>query len=636
MVTAYDRDRVLFVQDQTGGVFVYHTGGQLSERTGDYVQVTGVASPGRYSPIIDNPVIQLAEAGPPIKPRPVSLGQLYMGGLDAQWVEVVGVIRTRTILDNRLRLELADPPYRVPVWVPRYQGYESVPLAGSLARIRGVAGTSVNNRGQAEGIQVFANTLADISVLCPAPRDPFSIPHQLIKDLKTYYARHGTLGCVRLKGTVTLCRPSGVLFIEDPTGGLEVRTQRPLEDLSPGTAVEAVGYVGALSEAPRLEDAVVRKLGTNALQRPAPAWSDELFSGHYHDQLVEVEASLLGRAAAPTNCLALALQDGTRFMTAALETPRPQDALVGLEPGCRLRLTGVCCVEPGLGTGPAVSLLLRSPSDIKVLRPAGMSRNAALRALAAITIVAVAGLAAVLWLAYRQRGKTEATLQLQAALQADMRQGEQQLRRSLEERERIGRDLHDDIIQSIYAVGLSLEDSRRAVRQSPERAEARLGTAIDTLNNTIRSVRGFIAGLEPKVLNGREFKTALKSLALTSGEGPTQIHLEVEPAAANLLASSQATQLLHIAKEAISNSLRHAHASSITVSLRPVSAGVRLEVRDDGLGFDPGAVGDAGQGLRNITARAREISAEAQIVSARGQGCRILVTVPLRNPNELD
>lgn len=115
--------------------------------------------------------------------------------------------------------------------------------------------------------------------------------------------------------------------------------------------------------------------------------------------------------------------------------------------------------------------------------------------------------------------------------------------------------MHDDIIQSIYAAGLGLEDCRRVVR-SPEQAEARLVAAIQMLNHTIRGVRGFIAGLEPKVLSGHEFKTALKSLALTSGDGPTQFQFQVDSSGANSLTSTQATQLLHIAKEAMSNSLR--------------------------------------------------------------------------------
>ena len=191
----------------------------------------------------------------------------------------------------------------------------------------------------------------------------------------------------------------------------------------------------------------------------------------------------------------------------------------------------------------------------------------------------------------------------------------------------MGRDLHDDIIQSIYAVGLNLEDCRRVVRHSPDEADAKLTGAIHTLNSAIRSVRGFIAGLEPKVLNGRELKAALKSLALTSDIGTTHIQIEVDSAAAGRLTSVQATHLLQIAKETISNSLRHARASLIKVSVQQVIEGVRLEVQDDGIGFDAGAA-SGGQGLRNLSARVREMGAELRICSSPGKGCSILVTIP--------
>ena len=136
------------------------------------------------------------------------------------------------------------------------------------------------------------------------------------------------------------------------------------------------------------------------------------------------------------------------------------------------------------------------------------------------------------------------------------------------------------------------------------------------------------------MLNGREFKTAVKSLALTNSDDPTQFQLEVDSSAANRLTPAQATQLLHIAKEAMSNSVRHACASTLVVSLLPTSTGLRLEVFDNGAGFNPEALGATGHGLRNMTARAREIGADLQIVSSVGQGCRILVNVPQRDANE--
>jgi signal transduction histidine kinase len=634
VITCYDHLRVLFVQDKTAGIFVYHTGARLPLRPGEYVRVAGVAIPGRFSPVINLPVIEPLETGPAIKPQPVLLPQIQSGNLDAQWVELSGVVREQRIFDNRLLLELVDPPHRIKVWIPNYEGYERLALPGSLVGIRGVAGSCFGDSGQLTEFQVFANTTADITVLRPAPPDPFSTPLRQVRDLKTYAVRNAGSTYVRIRGSVTLTCSPHTVFLQDSTGSAEVSIQSSLSDLTPGTVVEVAGYPGPILEPPLLEDALVRKLNTRTKVQPARIAPEDLALSRHDNELIETEVKFLGLANTSSNSLALAAQGGGRFFTALLAAPDPQGSLALLEPGSRVRLTGVCRSQAAPGVAPAVSLLLRSLADVKLISPPNPARKLGANALAVAAIPTTVGLVAALFFIQYQRRKTERVLLLQAALQSEMRQGEQQLRRSMEERERIGRDLHDDIIQSIYAVGLSLEDCRRSLRQTPEQVETRLAGAIQTLNNSIRSVRGFIAGLEPKVLNGREFKTALKSLVLTSDEGPTQIHFEVDPAAANSLSPTQATQLFHIAKEAISNSLRHARATLVTASLRLITAGIRLEIRDNGVGFDPGAAGKAGQGLRNAGTRAREIAGELQIVSSPGQGCRIIVTVPQRAADE--
>jgi signal transduction histidine kinase len=635
VVTCYDHGRVLFVQDETAGVFVYHTGGRLSLRPGHHVRVSGVANRGRYSPIVVSPVIQPAESGPAIQPRSVSLAQIQFGDLDAQWVETDAVVRSQKIIDGRLLLEIADPPSRVRLWIVDHDGFEQLPLIGSSVRVRGVVGASVRDGGQLEGFQIFANALADVTVLRSHTEDPISIPLRPIGELARRDGRSIMQGPIRVRGAVTLRQPGRAVFIQDDSGGLEVLTKAPLNDMVLGTVVEATGYAGPILEPVRLEDAQLRILATNSVPQVVNLSAEDLFQSRYNSRLVEIKGRFLGRAAT-SNSLALEVQAEGRFLTALLDAPEPNATLTALEPGCTLRLIGVCRFGKDSGNDSTASLLLRSPTDVKVISPPAANRTPALPALVTATILTGAGLVVALWFLQKQHSRADDLRGRQAALELKMHQSEQQLRHSIEERERIGRDLHDDIIQSIYAAGLGLEDCRRVVRQSPEQAEARLGAAIQTLNNTILGVRSFIAGLEPKVLNGREFKTALKSLALTSGDSPTQFQFQVDPTGAGSLTSTQATQLLHIAKEAMSNSLRHAHASSVTVSLQSDGPGVRLEIRDDGVGFDPGTVGSHGQGLRNIAARAREVGAELQIISSPGQGCRTLVTVPQRNSDERD
>ena len=402
----------------------------------------------------------------------------------------------------------------------------------------------------------------------------------------------------------------------------------------PGTLVEVVGYPGPITQPPRLEDALVRKEQAGRAPEPMRRNLEDVIPGHYENQLVAIEASYVGIVTTPSNSVALVAQANDRQLTALLDTRNPPPNLSRLLPGCRIRLTGVYRSKVGPVGNLEVVLLLRSPTDITVLSPPAPVSGSGLPVLGVVAAVVGVGLAVALGFILKQHRRTEHMLELQASLQTEMRQGELQIRRSLEERERIGRDLHDDIIQSIYAAGLGLEDCRRVLRLAPDQAENRLTTSIQTLNDTIRTVRGFIAGLEPKVVTGREFKTALKSLALTSGDAPSQFQFHVASEAANSLTSTEATQLLHIAKEAMSNSLRHSSASGITVSLQAVSGGINLEIRDDGVGFDPGTAGGKGQGLRNMAARVREIGGQLETISAPGQGCRTIVTVPKRNPNE--
>jgi PAS domain S-box-containing protein len=218
-----------------------------------------------------------------------------------------------------------------------------------------------------------------------------------------------------------------------------------------------------------------------------------------------------------------------------------------------------------------------------------------------------------------------------------LRESEQRLRHSLEERVRIGRDLHDGIIQSIYAIGLNLGECQRLLDGNPAQAREDLARSISDLNRVIREVRAFIQGLEPEALKGREFCTALEMLADTVRRtGDLQVVLVVDPLAANCLNASHAADLLQITREAMSNSLKHGRASTIRVGLQKLETTVHLEIRDDGTGFDPLPSQSAGLGLRNMEARARGLGARFQIESGHGQGTRIQVDLPLIAPRESD
>ncbi len=219
----------------------------------------------------------------------------------------------------------------------------------------------------------------------------------------------------------------------------------------------------------------------------------------------------------------------------------------------------------------------------------------------------------------------EQTIQVEGAL----RQSEQRLRRSLDDREKMAQDLHDHVIQSIFAVTLTLERCRRLVSTHANEVVVQLGTTLADLRLVIRDLRGYLVGLEQPISNGREFETALDSLIRSmTGSDQLPFRLEVDPLAADRVTPEQASQLLSVAREALSNSLRHSSARAGTISLRFENGHVRLTVADDGVGFHVPAPQGQGHGLKNLAARAKRLNGRFEVISGPGQGTRILFDVP--------
>jgi PAS domain S-box-containing protein len=215
-------------------------------------------------------------------------------------------------------------------------------------------------------------------------------------------------------------------------------------------------------------------------------------------------------------------------------------------------------------------------------------------------------------------------------VEESLRQREQELQTVLKERERISEDLHDGILQSLYAVGLGLESCKTLMRhRKHEEAIALLDHAIGQLNHVMTEVRNFIAGLESQVLQGGDFATALQTMVRTmSASAATACRVSIKEAAARQLSTEQALHVINVVREALSNSLRHSRAKRITVSLRPLAEVIRLSVVDDGVGFRPAAAHSVGHGLTNMVARARKMGGRFAVRSTPLKGTKILLDLP--------
>jgi len=223
-------------------------------------------------------------------------------------------------------------------------------------------------------------------------------------------------------------------------------------------------------------------------------------------------------------------------------------------------------------------------------------------------------------IAERQRAERE----LEAA--------QENLRQSLEVRTRLARNLHDTVIQSIYATGLGLESARGEITSDPAAAAARLAHCRVNLNDAIREVRGFINDLEPESLRRQPFAQALRSLAFTMQSlWVANITVELDEPLAARFTAAQETHVLQIVREGISNALRHGEATRVLIRLQADGDGrnILVKVQDDGRGFDAARRAGTGRGLLNMTSRAQELGGSLRLQTEPGEGTTLVLRVPL-------
>jgi signal transduction histidine kinase len=259
-----------------------------------------------------------------------------------------------------------------------------------------------------------------------------------------------------------------------------------------------------------------------------------------------------------------------------------------------------------------------------------------------LTVYVGQGMEAVLAPYYRQRslliasgGVATLLLLLLAKVVSSRRALREQVReaeaRRQEDRERLMLELHDGSIQSIYAVGMTLETARRQMESDPKAARRSVADAVAHLNLVIQDLRSFIAGRSDAEPSKGRFMDEVQSIVSAAGSAaaPPAFVLEIDPAAVQIMSPEQATHVLRITREGVSNVMRHAGAGRAHISLtRTPPAGVRLEISDDGGGMAATAERSAGLGLHHIRARGQKLGGAARVESEAGRGTRIIVEFP--------
>jgi signal transduction histidine kinase len=204
----------------------------------------------------------------------------------------------------------------------------------------------------------------------------------------------------------------------------------------------------------------------------------------------------------------------------------------------------------------------------------------------------------------------------------------------VQERERFGMALHDGIMQSVYAAGLSLQEARHELAANPANADTRIQQAIESLSQVLRDLRNYIMGLRTGRFQGQDVATSLGQV-VTELRANTLMNVNYEPptkVSVIRLDESRTEELLLIAQEALTNIRKHAQARNVSVSLKGVGDDVVLSIRDDGIGFDPEfARGRDGNGLRNMQERARKLGGQLEVESQPSQGTSLRLSFPLQH-----
>ena len=220
--------------------------------------------------------------------------------------------------------------------------------------------------------------------------------------------------------------------------------------------------------------------------------------------------------------------------------------------------------------------------------------------------------------------------QVGSSLASALMASERRLSALLHDRSRIGQELHDSVLQALYAIGSSFAQSPELRRGAPHVLPRSRDQAADQLNQLIQEIRRMILSVESDDVDPFRLVDELQALSQTfeqvSGSG---IRMEVDPAAEEILTGEEARELVTITREALSNCSRHAHATQIVIALQHIGSRVQLSICDNGSGFDVEHGPAKGIGFAHMEDRVRKIGGRLNIQSTVGRGTCITADVYL-------
>lgn len=203
----------------------------------------------------------------------------------------------------------------------------------------------------------------------------------------------------------------------------------------------------------------------------------------------------------------------------------------------------------------------------------------------------------------------------------------------IEERQRLARELHDAVSQQLFAISMTATALSRTLEKEPEKAKHQIVLIEEMASVAQSEMRALLLHLRPVHLEGKRLTDGLRDL-VRELEAKVQIGITTEFDEDLVLPKGIENHLFRIVQEALSNTLRHAKASKLALTLKTLGETVYLSIRDNGVGFDVNRQKQASYGLQMMQERVNELGGAINIVSAPGKGTRIDIRVPIMNQGE--
>ena len=366
-----------FLQDASGGISVDRSD-DADVHAGDEVEVTGVSGPGLFAPIILANHVQVLGRKRLPPARPASYADLAGGKQDSQRIELSGVVHSANVSESWGRpvlfVVVDIGGGSITARVHEFPRKDFKYLVDATVRMRGVSGTTFNEKRQFIGARLFVPSLDDVQVEQNAPADSFAIPASTIQSLLRFGSAEGLSHRVRVSGILTGQRPGHTLYLQSGSEGIVVETAQTTR-LELGARVEAVGFVVPGRYSPALHEAAFRKIEQSAVPPAVHVAAADVIQvkdgfpfAPWNGLLVQLDGEIIDRTQHAGEEVWI-MRDGDKVFQGQIQTGADTDAIARIANGSRVRVTGICIIEVDEDQQPrSFRIVLRSARDVAVLR----------------------------------------------------------------------------------------------------------------------------------------------------------------------------------------------------------------------------------------------------------------------------